>query len=569
MLRVDPPGAERAGLNLSLGIADLSDLSFVGRINTNGEFLIEAGGVLTIPAFKNEDGTPIPIEFFASIDNDRFVASGTLDLTGQTIVLGDDPTLLEITDCVGTIDLTIPLDGGPISGGLLIEAGSAAITPDLAFNAIILGDNSDPENPIPGLSGSLDFQTGAIQLDLHRFQADLGGIIRIDALPTVPADPFDSIQPAVRFSFDPAAAPTDDLLLFGELTADFTALPAADGQTPSVTLDGFGLQHDGTPFLTGASLSIPAGTLASLGIPDIIDISEIGISSSDGSRLSGDDLVNLDFDLNVSAALNLPDLNVRAEVRDMKIRMNAFNGGDVLAGITFGSVEVAFETPEGGPVQFGPVSVSGGFRLESFDPTPCGPDDPVDACDADDANSIIIRVSADVQVGCIGIGGQFLITEYGPIAAGLSGSFGETGIPLGPVVLYEAGAMLLFNESVPDLPLNDPLRLIEPGDGGGNEFDLSRFRRDGEAALLEEMNQNARDYIVTQRAAASPEPTWTTPFLFTLSGTFGPAGQPKSTAAFLADVTIGANIDPSTAEVLIFGLGEAFVGPSEPLPGGG
>ena len=56
---------------------------------------------------------------------------------------------------------------------------------------------------------------------------------------------------------------------------------------------------------------------------------------------------------------------------------------------------------------------------------------------------------------------------------------------------------------------------------------------------------------------ADPQPTWTTPFLFTLSGTFGPAGQPKSTAAFLADVTIGANIDPSTAEVLIFGLGEA------------
>ena len=555
VLRVVPPGSTHPGLDLSLGIADLSDLSFLGRVDSDGNFLAQADGTLTIPSFTNEDGTLIPMEFFASIDNDGFTASGTIDRTGETIVLGNDPILLEVQDFVGTIDFTIPFDGSPISGGLKIEAGSAVVTPGLSFNANVTGDHSNANNILPGVTGSLDFFTGAVNLDLHRLQANLGGFVEIDARPTSTGDSLNPFDPAVHLTFDPNADPTDDLLVFASLEADITGLPTTSGQTPGITLEGFGFQHNGLPFLSGASVAIPPEVFEDLGIPGIITISELGFSATEG-RITGEDLVNLNFILNVSAELDLPlggddGPRFRAAVEDMTIAMDSFDDDNILSGIQFGSIAIEFGT-EANPIELGAMSVFGGLFLENFDPTPDILDDP---------NSIILRIDAGVNLAGIGVSGKLLITEYGPIAAGLSASFGQSGLLLGPVALYEANALVLFNEDVPDLPLNDPLRLIEPGDGSGNEFDLSRFRRDNQAALELEMIANAQQFIVDNRNRAVPIATWNTPFLLTLGGTFGPSGQPKDTAAFLADVTIGANIDPdpNNPEVVLFGLGEAFV----------
>ena len=175
--------------------------------------------------------------------------------------------------------------------------------------------------------------------------------------------------------------------------------------------------------------------------------------------------------------------------------------------------------------------------------------------------------------------GELLLTEFGPIAAGLSASFGDLGLPLGPVSLYEAGVFVAFNEQVPDLPercgtvngqevcQGDPLALIEPGDGAGNAFDLSRFRRDNQDQLLLQMEQNARNFIqLNRQKEAAGQPlinAWETPVLFALNGTFGPAGQPRSTATLTVDAVIGANFDltPGNEELVLFGLGEAFIRP--------
>ena len=229
---------------------------------------------------------------------------------------------------------------------------------------------------------------------------------------------------------------------------------------------------------------------AARGLPPILAISQFEITSTNGDRITGQDLVGLNFDLNVSASLDLRDqgIPVRAAVEGMTVRMNSFNGQNVMPGVTFERIEIAFEDEEGNPVDFGPMAVGGTFVLESFDPTPL---------DDSDANSIIVRVNAEIALAGIGVTGQLLLTEYGPIAAGLSAEFGETGIPLGPVALYEAGVFVAFNESVPDLPercatvegqeicQDDPLALIEPNEGE-NAFDLSRFRRENQDQLLQQ-----------------------------------------------------------------------------------
>jgi Ca2+-binding RTX toxin-like protein len=565
-LTISPPGAPQSGFDFSFGAVDMQDVSFVGRIDTDGDFSVAVDGTLTVPTLTLDDGGPLAIGFTALVDNNEFTIGGTLDLTGRTIVLGDDPDnrILEIQDIVASIDATFPFDGSPVIGGLRVEAASAVITPQWPINARVLGDNSDPENVIPGLTGLFDFASGKFDLDLHQFRAEFRDILEVRA------DPSPQNEPAVHLTFDPDADPSDDLLIFNELTG---ALPAIAGQ-PSVTLSGFGFQHDGTVFLSAASFSIPSETLAEIGLPPILDISEFGIAAADGDRITGQDLVDLNFDVNISAALDLRDegIPVRAAVDGMKIRMNSFAGDNVMSGITFERVEIAFQEEDGSPVDFGPMSVGGTFVMESFDPTPTIDSDP---------NSIIIRVDADVELAGIGVRGELLITEYGPIAAGLNASFGEFGLPLGPVALYEAGVFVAFNEDVADLPERcgnvaglqvcqpDPLALIDAGDPADNEFDLSRFRRGSQAELLAQMEDNARDFIrINRDNAANNDPlinAWETPVLFALSGTLGPSGQPRETSPLTIDAVIGANFDltPGANELVLFGLGEAFVQPLE------
>ena len=160
----------------------------------------------------------------------------------------------------------------------------------------------------------------------------------------------------------------------------------------------------------------------------------------------------------------------------------------------------------------------------------------------------------------VGFDGQLLITEYGPIAASLSLSAGSVGVPLGPVTLFEAGALILFNEEVPELPEN-PLRLLDPPQSDEGSFDLTAII--DRTRLDETMLANARDFIADnkQREALGQVPiaTWESPFLFAIDATLGASGVNLET--FNATVTIGANLDlnPNDPKVLLFGLGQAQV----------
>ncbi len=286
-LTISPPGAPQQGFDLALGAVDLRDVTFLGRIDTDGNFTIAVDGTLVAENFTLDNDEPLAIDFNALVDNDQFTIGGSVDLTGHTIRIGDDPDnrILEIQGFIGTVDVAVPFDGGPITGGLRIQAASALVTPQWPINARVLGDTSNSSNVIPGLSGMLDFETGKINLDLHRFTAEFGEILEVRG------DPSPQNEPAVRLTYDPNAAGTEDVLLFNEVMGTLPAVPGS----PGVTLTGFGFQHDGTVFLTGASFSIPSETLEELGLPPILDITELGIASTGGDRITGQDLVRLEF----------------------------------------------------------------------------------------------------------------------------------------------------------------------------------------------------------------------------------------------------------------------------------
>ncbi len=188
--------------------------------------------------------------------------------------------------------------------------------------------------------------------------------------------------------------------------------------------------------------------------------------------------------------------------------------------------------------------------IEKFDATP----------DIQDRESIIVKFEGGASLAGVGFDGQLLITEYGPIAASLSLSAGSVGVPLGPVTLFEAGALILFNEEVPELPEN-PLRLLDPPTGDDDDFNLRTII--DPTQLNQTMLLNARGFIAEnkQREADGQDPlaTWESPFLFAIDATIGATGVDRET--FNATVTVGANLDldPNNPQVVLFGLGEAEV----------
>ncbi len=126
--------------------------------------------------------------------------------------------------------------------------------------------------------------------------------------------------------------------------------------------------------------------------------------------------------------------------------------------------------------------------IEKFDSTP----------GVADRESLIVKFGGGANLAGIGFDGQLLITEYGPIAASLSLSAGSIGVPLGPVTLFEAGALILFNEQVPELPDN-PLRLLDPPESDEGSFDLTAII--DRTRLDETMLANARDFIADNEQA--------------------------------------------------------------------
>ncbi|MCO6042735.1 Ig-like domain-containing protein [Aeoliella sp. ICT_H6.2] len=874
-LTVVPPGAVRETTNLGLGQVDLQDLTFVGRLDTTGAFEVDVTGRIVSPTGSNSDGTELAAEFSAVVNNDRFIGSAVLDSAGETIVLGDDPILLELSGATLGFAIDIPFDGSPLSADLSLSSDTAVVTPHSAISATIAGDPDAVGGPIPAFQGSIDFETGAVNLAIHRFQANLGDILDIDATAPSPNDP------SFQLTFTPNAAPEDTLLQFATLTASLPALDSPQG-APSATLTGFGFRHDGTPFLSGGlSLTVPEGfakslglaeilpfeittialenpdfsdgfsaelravgtfqpiavqgtdsfqpfiivgdlpvdesgrltttnvvdfieglpansrvqtgtpfefeffinegqivplelpsislgftgldlglveaagflglgtyagreavlagepafganfaagvaitsqvdgldgnaavtltgdflnpaspsdidatalvqvsiqspipgfildvtdarftfdlglsvdeqfnftfdrlallnasaerleagfgdtsdplllftaeptpeqpravsldftrspgthliefaalnaslpsapspigdtvgtirnfaidvatiddngeprkslalvplegfeidftnlpSLADLGLPDIITVSEFGFAPGDGFLNNTD---YTDFVLTVSANLELdiPNVPFSAGVENLTIDVGRLADGDLLNAFDFTAIEVAFGTSDD-PIMLGPLSLFGGLLIEKFDPTPSS---------ASDRDAVIVRFEGGAEFAGMGLEGQLLFTEYGPIAAGMSVAVGQTGLPLGPVTLFEAGALILFNEEPKPLPDN-PLDLIEPG--ASETFSLAPLF-DGES-LQTLMVQNAREFIIENRQRATPIATWETPFLFAIDATLGATGVARS--IFEAKVTIGANIDPAPGDpaIVLFGLGEAKLG---------
>lgn len=547
--------ASADSVDLSYGAVDFDEVTLDGGVSPQGDLSIGLDGDMVFRDIEVGSGAqagPLKIGFIAAIDPSEFTIGGSIDLRNEEVGIGPASNpLLSLTGFSADVGLTVPLDQSEVSGGLTVRADSGFLSPGLGIQAAVDGTQTNP-----GLAGSLDFATGKIDIGLQNFRADFAGILTVSAAS-------DGAQPAVAFSFDPAANPSDPVLTFASVSAK---LPAVS-ESITGTLTDFGFRHDGSIFLGGIAFSGIGDALEDLGIPDFISIRELGLESISGTPLTSEEIVSLQFRLTASAGIDLNEFGVPlvADVEDFSIAADALDGGNLLSSIQFSSVSVDIAPP----IDVGPLSVGGGFKLESFDPNEAST-----PADQRQPNSILVRVSADVSFAGIDLAGDFLITEYGPIAMGLEFA-SEAGLaPLGPVTMFSAGAFVAFNEPIPDLPeqcsvngsnqevcFPDPIALIKPTDPDSNAFDLTRFDKD-KTALIADAEENARRFIRENRARETPISILETPVLIALSGEFGPTGSTRSSAPILVDATIGANfaLTEGDEELLLFGLGTATIG---------
>lgn len=541
-------------VDLQYGSVGFENVGLDGNVSETGQLAIDLSGDLVLDDIRVGTGAeegPLRIGFSASVNAQQFSLGGDIDLRNEVVGIGPaSDRLLSLTGFSASTQITVPLDQSRVSGHLTVQADSAQVSPGIGIAAEVTGTSSQP-----GLSGMIDFATGRIDLELQNFQANFADVVTLASFPVGSA-------PAIAFTFDPAASPSEPLVSFSSVTARLPAIsPSVSG-----TFTDFGFRHDGSTFLGGASFSGIGDALKDLGVPAFITIDELGLESLSGGSLTSDEIVSLQFRLLASGGVDLNEFGIplEAEVRDLRITAAGLDGGNLLSSIQFGSIAVDINPP----IDVGPLKLGGGFTLESFDPTDDG---------IDNADSLLLRVAADVSFSGIQLSGQFLVTEYGPIAMGL-GFANETGVPLGPVTLFGADAYVAFNEPIPDLPercgvndsdqevcFPDPIALIKPREGEENEFDLSRFAKP-KSDLIRDAESNARQFVRDnrQREAMGQEPIsiLETPVLIVLSGQFGPTGTTRTTAPILVDATVGANfsLTSGSEELLLFGLGTANVG---------
>ncbi len=256
-------------------------------------------------------------------------------------------------DADGKFRIGDPLsDLGPISVSLTdtnllhLSAAAATLSPG-PLVATFRDDDDDDE--LPAVSGTINLQTGAINAQARDFVASLQDLIELTATSSDAASAFE-------LTFDPNAAPQDDLLSVTNLAGSIDAL-TFNSITPSFAIPSLTISHDGTVQLPRIEIPFQNGFADYVGLGGIlpVDVSHLTIDFPDPTDLSSFVLgVNgeLDFSLFDDPANGSPLIQVFIDDPDQPGPFDRQLDGPFDFEI---AVDRGFGTMR--PINFGPMKV--------------------------------------------------------------------------------------------------------------------------------------------------------------------------------------------------------------------
>ena len=343
----------------------------------------------------------------------------------------------------------------------------------------------------------------------------------------------------------------DEFLSVASLTASFPAIPIL-GEVDT-TVEDFGLSIVDGEFVLSDGLSITVegitDALSEAGVPEILRIDRFTYEPgpADGS---------VGTTVSVAGALDLEEFAVPVEstFSNLTLDLDELSRGNVIDAIDFKPAPGATPgTPEAftglsvsvGPIELGPVSLSGTAAFGKFNYIPNG--------SSTVKESIAVLIEGEVDFGVFGVGASFFMTEFGPVAMSLEGSFGAAGLPIGSsgLAIKNVGGKAILG--APALPtpstLTDPLDLLKDETG---QFDFADLLGTPTIQELIDLGINSAQVGL---------PTWEQDLLFALKTTIGINGDTEET--LVLDLAVGTRIEVLPSDnptgLQLFGLGQAFV----------
>ncbi len=193
-------------------------------------------------------------------------------IAGGKLRLG--PDLFGLTDvAIGLEDeqyLKLRADGLSVSPGPLTASASDDI------------DNDE----IPAVEGTIDLDTGQIDLTARKLTVGLADVVTVEALPMLNATT-EEVEPGLTLSYQPGASPELPLLSTPQLKATFDAL-AINGLAPEISIEGLQVDHGRQVLVGAAEVTFPEDYLVATGLAGIlpIQLDRIRIDFPDPSDLN-------------------------------------------------------------------------------------------------------------------------------------------------------------------------------------------------------------------------------------------------------------------------------------------
>ena len=238
---------------------------------------------------------------------------------------------------------------------------------------------------------------------------------------------------------------------------------------------------------------------------------------------------------------------------------------DAPALFTFGKVSAELPSApapigrngQGDPYFLGPVTIEGSLTVKRV------------------ADSLIFQITGVFDVKEIGAAtASIVITEYG-ISSGYLILQTDVPLPLGPVELRVGGGMIRFGVGDTNPPAT-ALGMLDPnsdsfkltdifGENSGVTGPSDLVYAPGDQAFENRITafnaqllSEAETIVLANQQLAIPQPTWESKMMIGLMASFGVPGIDSK--QFLADLTIGAFVDPAVDRFQLFGLGSAKLG---------
>lgn len=228
---------------------------------------------------------------------------------------------------------------GGLGGQVKLRADTAALELESGFRGSLLPHETPAGIKQPGVSGSLNLTSGAVELLIGQLEANL----RINDTPVFKLSTTSESQEAsLRIAIAPDRDRNDAIARITSATGLLTlpALrPPTSEQAPSLKISDLAIQADGDVELGQIEVSLPAGYSNELGLGALLPLEIQTISLAIGAQTDGS-IDPTDLEFSISGVLNLESLQSRLRTLlnapDLKLSVSAFSQDGQLTALASG-----------------------------------------------------------------------------------------------------------------------------------------------------------------------------------------------------------------------------------------